>query len=284
MSGDHGKHRIERLTEEMECWEGNGKGIRVVVAGKGGTGKTTLAAALCLLQAKSGRVLAVDQDSQQNLAFALGYPRQLAATLSPITEDHDYLEEKTGSAPGSFGGLMRLNPDVSDMADRFGVHIAPNLDLLVMGSVTRAASGCLCSENALLGSMVRYLECMDEDLIMMDTQAGLEPFGRAVAEGFGCALVVTDPTSNSLQVAERAGRLAKDMGIRRVRLVVNRYEKRSERKLDEIIASDTFISIHRLPFDPSIYDHDPDVGPVVNSGGPYALAAEGLLAVIREGY
>jgi CO dehydrogenase maturation factor len=282
MSGSHDKHHIEHLTEELECWKGSGKGMRVFVAGKGGVGKTTLAAALCLLQAKSGRVLAVDQDSQQNLAFALGYPPQLATALTPITEDRDYVEEKTGSRPGTFGGLMRLNPDVSDMADRFGVHIAPNLDLLVMGGVARASSGCLCAENALLGSMVRYLECMDGDLILMDTQAGLEPFGRAVAEGFACALVVTDLTSNSLQVAERAGRLSRELGIQQVGLVVNRHEARWERKLDDITASGIFDSVHRLPFDPSIYEHDPDIGPVIDAGGPYAQAVAGLLAAIRE--
>jgi CO dehydrogenase maturation factor len=282
MSGDHGKHRIEHLSEEMDCWGGSGKGMRVFVAGKGGVGKTTLAAALCLLQAKKGRVLAVDQDSQQNLAFALGYPPQLARSLTPITEDRGYVEEKTGVPPGTYGGMMRLNPDVSDMADRFGVHLAPNLDLLVMGGVTRASSGCLCAENALLGSMIRFLECRDEDLILMDTQAGLEPFGRAVAEGFGCALVVTDPTSNSLQVAERAGQLSRELGIRRVRLVVNRHIRKLEHKLDDIIASGIFDTVHRLPLDASILEHDPDIGPVINGGGPYSQGVEELLTVIRE--
>jgi hypothetical protein len=52
--------------------------------------------------------------------------------------------------------------------------------------------------------------------------------------------------------------------------------------LDDITASGIFDSVHRLPFDPSIYEHDPDIGPVIDAGGPYAQAVAGLLAAIRE--
>ncbi|MEI6795888.1 MAG: hypothetical protein WCK39_03415, partial [Methanomassiliicoccales archaeon] len=242
----------------------------------------TLSAALCLLRSRNGRVLAIDQDSQQNLAFSLGYPRHLAGKLVPITQDCGYVEEKTGSRPGSSGGLMRLNPDVSDVAERFGVHIAPNLDLLVMGGVAHASSGCLCAENALLASMIRYLECRDEDLVVMDTQAGLEPFGRGIAEGFRCALVVTDATSNSMQVAQRVGQLSKDLGIEKVILVANRCDPSSERKLQPLIASGLFDSVHRLPVDASIIGHEPDLTPVIAEGGAYVKGVEGLLKTMTQ--
>lgn len=277
MSGDHHKEDVVHLTEKLESSAGSGKGMRVVVAGKGGVGKTTLSAALCLLRARDGRVLAIDQDSQQNLAFSLGYPRHLARTLVPITQDCSYFEEKTGSRPGSSGGLMRLNPDVSDVAARFGVHIAPNLDLLVMGGVAHASSGCLCAENALLASMIRYLECRDEDLVLMDTQAGLEPFGRGIAEGFHCALVVTDDTSNSMQVAERVGQLSKGSGIAKVRLVANRCGPSTENKLNSLTSTGLFDSVHFLPFDASILKHEPDLAPTLREGGPYIDAVSDLL-------
>jgi CO dehydrogenase maturation factor len=61
-----------------------------------------------------------------------------------------------------------------------------------------------------------------DEAILMDTQAGFEHFGRALAKGFRHALVVSDPTFNGLQVALRAARLARELGIESVHLVVNR--------------------------------------------------------------
>jgi CO dehydrogenase nickel-insertion accessory protein CooC1 len=83
-------------------------------------------------------------------------------------------------------------------------------------------------------------------------------------------------------VAERAGQLSRELGIRRVRLVVNRHIRKLEHKLDDIIASGIFDAVHRLPLDASILEHDPDIGPVINGGGPYAQAVEDLLTAIRE--
>jgi len=158
------------LVKELRRRPGNQGGQRILVVGKGGVGKTTLSAALCLLGVAGGRrVLAVDQDAQQNLAYSLGYPPDKAASLRPITQELDYIEQRVGARPGQgWGGLITLNPDVSDVTERFGVRIAPNLHLLVMGGVVQASTGCLCPENALLGALVRFLNSQEDDLIIMD--------------------------------------------------------------------------------------------------------------------
>ncbi|OPX65442.1 MAG: protochlorophyllide reductase iron-sulfur ATP-binding protein [Methanomassiliicoccales archaeon PtaB.Bin215] len=263
---------VKEITKQLRRNPGNDGGQRILVAGKGGVGKTTLSAALCLLGAAQGRrVLAVDQDAQQNLAYSLGYPPEKAALLRPITQELDYVEEKVGARPGGgWGGIIGLNPDVSDVTERFGVRIKDNLHLLVMGGVVQASTGCLCPENSMLGALVRFLNSREDDLIVMDAQAGLEPFGRTVAEGFGTALVVSEPTFNSLQVAARVEKLSRDLGMRRVDLVLNKCRGKDD--LDKVvryIPEAMFDGVHELPLDPSVLEHEPDVSRIVGSPGPY---------------
>ena len=263
---------VKEITRQLRRNPGNNGGQRILVAGKGGVGKTTLSAALCLLGVAEGRrVLAVDQDAQQNLAYSLGYPPEKAALLRPITQELDYVEEKVGARPGGgWGGIIGLNPDVSDVTERFGVRIKDNLHLLVMGGVVQASTGCLCPENSLLGALVRFLNSREDDLIVMDAQAGLEPFGRTVAEGFGTALVVSEPTFNSLQVAARIEKLARELGMRRVDLVLNKFQGSSDReKVDRYIPGSVFDHVHELPLDPSVLEHEPDVSRIVLEDSPY---------------
>jgi CO dehydrogenase maturation factor len=260
------------------------KGFRVVVTGKGGVGKTTLTSCLARLLGQRGiKVLAADEDPQMNLPYALGIPPVQAAAIVPLSRNPEYIEEKTGVRPGkSFGALFRLNPVVDDVVDRFGVHVDDNLDLLVMGTVVQAAAGCLCSENVLLDSVLNYLALRDEEAILLDTQAGVEHFGRALAKGFSQCLVVSDLSFNALAVARHAAELARQLGIARIHLVVNRYREEARDKLlrfSEVTGADTdriFDIIHTLPGEPRFEDLEPDVTRILGRDSAYVAALEGL--------
>ncbi len=240
-----------------------GDGMRIVIAGKGGVGKTTTCAILSSIFAEGGmNVLAVDEDPQQNLAFSLGYPPQAASGIVPLSKNAAYIEEKVGVSPGSgYGGMLRLNPQVSDVVERFGIAIDNRISLLVMGSVSAAAGGCLCPENALLGSVLRYIRLRRNEVILMDTQAGVEHFGRAISAGFSQAVVVTEPSFNAYSVADHAASLACELGIRHVHLVVNKVRSESDiRKIERLSDGGVkFTSVHYLPFNEEIIASEPDV-------------------------
>jgi CO dehydrogenase maturation factor len=259
-----------------------GDGMRIVIAGKGGVGKTTTCAILSSIFAESGmNVLAVDEDPQQNLAFSLGYPPQDASGIVPLSKNAAYIEEKVGVRPGSgYGGMLRLNPQVSDVVERFGIAIDDRISLLVMGSVSTAAGGCLCPENALLGSVLRYIRLRRNEVILMDTQAGVEHFGRAISTGFSQAVVVTEPSFNAYSVAIHAASLARELGIRHVHLVVNKIRSESDiRKIERLSDGEVkFTSVHYLPYNDEIIESEPDVR-CLSSGMTGNPVAESLRAL-----
>ena len=209
-------------------------------------------------------MLAIDADPQLNLPYALGLPRDRVRGLVPLGRNADYVEEKVGVRPGSgYGLFMRLNPDVSDVVARFGTRGPDGVNLLVMGATVQPAAGCLCPENALLAAVAGAVALRPGEAILLDTQAGVEHFGRALARGFRHALVVSDPTFNGLQVALCAARLAAEFGIPRIHLVVNRVREPAdvERSLALIEAEGgfAFASRHALPYDPALLAHEPAV-------------------------
>jgi|GEM_PF-5716818 len=80
---------------------------------------------------------------------------------------------------------MSLNPDGSDVVERFGMRGPGGVNNLVMGTVVQAAGGCLCLENSLFESVIRYINLREGEVILLDTQpvlsisAGPMPGGSA---------------------------------------------------------------------------------------------------------
>ena len=262
------------------------EGVRIVITGKGGVGKTTITALLAHLFAREGfRVLAIDGDPQQNLAVTMGIPPPVAEKIVPVAECTQYLREKTGAGPDlSPGGLLTLNPDVSDVVDRFSVAVAGNLRVLVMGGVRKAGSGCLCPEYTLLSAILRHMPLLSDDVILLDTPAGLEHFGRAVADGFSCAVVVADPSYNALAVARESAALARQLGIGHVILVVNRAGQPADLHKTRERAGhlDEFSRVMLVSFDEEVAAAEPEVSPLLLTGSDFVQAIRSLAVAITH--
>lgn len=263
-----------------------GNGIRIVVTGKGGVGKTTITALLAHLFAQQGfRVLAIDGDPQQNLAVTLGVPPQVAGQIIPVSKSVEYLREKTGAGPDiSPGGLLTLNPDVSDVVERFSMPVTDKLRLLVIGGVRQAGSGCLCAEYTLLSSILRHMRLLKDEVILLDTPAGLEHFGRAVADGFTCAVVVADPSYNALSVARESAALARQLGIGHIILVVNRVGNPEDRDKVRGHAGipDEFSEVTLLAFAAEVIAAEPEVWPLLPMDSDFMHAIRSLTTTITH--
>ncbi|HID88922.1 MAG TPA: carbon monoxide dehydrogenase [Anaerolineales bacterium] len=253
---------------------------KLAITGKGGVGKTTLAALLAHIYARRGRtVIAVDADPAGGLAGALGVPLELAEKLTPIAEMEDLIYERTGAKPGSYGGFFSLTPRVDDIPDRFSVS-HEGVRLLKLGTIEAGGSGCMCPESALLKALVTHLLLYRDEMMIMDMEAGVEHLGRATAQAVDVMLVVVEPGRRSLEVAGLIRELAEDLGLKRLYAVGNKV--RSERDRAFISERSPLPVIGYLSADPGIIEADLE-GVAVFKAAPNAVAeAEAIAAAIEQ--
>ncbi len=202
---------------------------KIAISGKGGVGKTTLAALLAHIYAERGRsVIAIDADAAGGLAEALGLPDDLVAQVTPISAMEDLIYERTGAKPGSIGGFFSLNPRVDDIPDRFSIAHR-GIRFLRLGSIESGGSGCICPESSLLRALVTHLLLYNKEMLILDMEAGVEHLGRATAQAVDAFIAVVEPGRRSLRTAARVEQLAGDIGIKRVYAVGNKVRSESDR-------------------------------------------------------
>ena len=202
---------------------------KIAVTGKGGVGKTTLAALLAHIYAEAGQsVIAIDADPAASLAYALGMPDELAAQVVPIAEMEDLIYERTGAKPGTTGGIFKLNPRVDDIPDRFSVTHR-GIKLLQLGTISTGGSGCICPESAMLKTLVTHTVLYRNEVMILDMEAGVEHLGRATAGAVDAFLIVVEPGRRSLGTAQNIKGLAADIGITRCYVVGNKIRDQADR-------------------------------------------------------
>ena len=206
---------------------------KIAVTGKGGVGKTTLAALLAHVYAAEGNtVLAIDADPAASLAYALGFPDELADQIVPIADMEELIFERTGAKPGTVGGYFRLNPRVDDIPDRLSAEYR-GVRLLRLGTIKQGGSGCICPESALLRNLVTHLLVARNEVVILDMEAGIEHLGRGTASAVDAFLIVTEPVRRSLDTANRIRQLAADIGVARCYLVGNKVQDDADRAFIE---------------------------------------------------
>ena len=223
--------------------------MKIAVAGKGGVGKTTLAASLASHLSLSGRrVTCIDADPSPTLAWVMGAARD--RDVVPISEMRSLIAERTGAGKESYGAYFKLNPKVDDIPDRYALD-AEGVRILTMGVVRHARQGCVCPESALLRELTAHVLTTDNEVVILDMEAGTEHLGRGTAASVDAMIVVCEPTQLSATIAGRIAALAGELGIERVLAVVNRIENAEDLRLVEE-ALPSVAPIGHLPFEKAL--------------------------------
>ncbi len=182
--------------------------MKVAVIGKGGSGKTTTSSVLARVLASRGHeVVALDCDSNANLGLSLGMGIETAEHLVSVRERLDMGEADHATEP-------------DDLLHRFGRVGPDGLQFAVVARIENPDPGCPCCGM----SPQVLLEQMDapDRYVIADLEAGIGTLTRVDAGVVDTAVLVAEPTSKSLDVAERAYGLARERRIERILVVANR--------------------------------------------------------------
>lgn len=236
--------------------------MKIAISGKGGVGKTLLAALLSKIFAESGySVIAIDADPATSLAATLGFPEP--EKITPISEMKDLIAERTGTRPGEMGGFFKLNPTVDDLPEAYAAKYN-NIRLMVMGQVKRGGSGCYCPESTLLQSLVSHLLLARHEVVILDMEAGIEHLSRATARAVDKLIIVVEPGRRSLETAAKIKELARDIDLHNIVVVGNKIQGGA----DEVFISRSlpgFDIIGFIPYERVLVEADIDGHPVLEA-------------------
>lgn len=218
--------------------------MKIAVAGKGGSGKSTVAGALIRhLACRGHAVVAMDADPNPNLGISIGVARETVESMEPILNallDAGY----THNDP---------QPPAEDLLARFGIAAMEGIVLVSTGKVERPSSACLCCGSHMVTRQFFGELSSEHRVVVADLEAGLNDLIWAHPGSQDTVLAISDGSAKSVEIARRACRLAEEMGVTRIVGVANRNMGTDALRLPDELGIAEVVAI---PEDPAILASD----------------------------
>ncbi|HEY8677058.1 MAG TPA: P-loop NTPase [Candidatus Dormibacteraeota bacterium] len=219
--------------------------MKIAVSGKGGTGKTTIAATLARSIARRGqRVLAIDCDSNPNLATSLGLADDVAQRMRPMPKR-----------------ALDDGRTVSDLIAEYGVDSPDGVELVLAARVEEAGAGCTCGSHSTVRGLLAEIVSKQADVTVVDMEAGLEHLSRSggTLKYVDHLMIVVEPYVKSTQTAYRTVALARDLGIPRISVLASKVRGDEELAAITRVCRETDLElIGVIPYDDAVRLADRD--------------------------
>jgi len=224
---------------------GGGCEVKILVCGKGGCGKSFVSSLIAKELVKRGkRVLVVDID-ESNFGiyrnFGVEQPRDFMEFLGGKEEVRERL---LGFIRGGGGRLKLFDELTIEKLPEDYIVSKNGIRIMAVGKIHDFGEGCACPMGAVARNFLEALRLKEKEFVVVDTDAGIEHFGRGVEAGCDVIVVVVEPSYESMKLAEKIVDLSRKIG-KKVVVVANKVDDETER----IIKAD----VH-LPFKKEIFE------------------------------
>jgi len=188
--------------------------MKVMICGKGGCGKSTLTVLLAQALTEAGRrVLVVDADESNLCLHRLLGAKQPEIMMDAMggrqgTRERLKQAKNENHEDDFFKNIMSVDDLPQDCIEE-----AHGIKLLVVGKIKEFGEGCACMIGGISKAVLSRLHVKDDEIVLIDAEAGLEHFGRQVDRGCDLVLCVIDPSYESIQMAGRARQIAEAAGV-----------------------------------------------------------------------
>jgi len=243
--------------------------MKIALAGKGGTGKTTITTLITTYLAKKSHILAFDIDSNENLAYSLGFHSDEISKLNKIRNFNDEIFKYTKT---DFNWQTRkYTPDVNANYYKFDngdmdaflkktTLTKGNISVGHLGTVSEDNRGIesMCESYTLMRVFLNHLKEGSSDYVIADLAAGNDLLTRATVINMDEIILVVEPTAKNIAVAKDILISLEKLLFNRVYIVINKSFNNTDKELVSIQLGINSKFIYRIPFSKELLFLDND--------------------------
>jgi CO dehydrogenase maturation factor len=240
---------------------------KIAVCGKGGSGKSTVVALLARsLRRRGYRVLVVDSDeSNPGLYRILGFEKRPQPLLELVGGKDKVFQALSESSEAPRTVLAQEEIRTRDLPSEYVVE-EDGIKLVCVGKILQSLEGCACPMGALSREFLKRLSLEEDEISLIDMEAGVEHFGRGVETSVDSVLAVTEPSFDSLELAEKISSLAREVGIESAWAILNKISSEQvASRVEEELKQEAVPVIGSIGYDAEVFQAGLEGRPVGES-------------------